>query len=289
MKEIGYSRGMRLLNLLALLWVEAIRVTHGATLATFNTSVGQMELQLFDEDKPITVSNFVKYVTSGEFTNLFIQRWEPNFVIQAGGYRVTNRTDGTKISTVPTYGNITNEYSVGRTISNTYGTIAMARQGGVVNSASSQWFLNLTNNSFLDKVDQGFTVFGQITSGTNILNLFIPPAGSNGVYKVNLDGGALATVPVLAPVTNVSQLFTNLIYVDVKLRRDVNLKLSPIRKGERNIAFTTVAGVTNSLQYSSSLTPGSWTTYTNIVGTGAPYSLIDSGSGDRIYRVTLTY
>src|SRR5690242_11955968 len=166
---------MRALVFFCVLLFTIIRSVHCGTLLTLESTVGNMELELYDEDKPVTVSNFVKYVTSGVFTNLFIQRWEPNFVIQAGGFRVINTTNGLRVSQITSYGNITNEYSVGRTFSNTYGTIAMARQGGVVNSASSQWFLNLTNNSFLDKVDQGFTVFGHITSGTNILNLFIPP------------------------------------------------------------------------------------------------------------------
>ena len=280
----------RLFAILLLTFACGARVLRAGTLATFETSVGNMDLELYDEDKPITVSNFVKYVTSGQYTNLFVQRWVPNFVIQAGGFRVTNTTDGLKIEDVPTYGNIKNEYGVGSTFSNTYGTIAMARQQGVIDSASSQWFLNLTNNAVLDSVDQGFTVFGRVTAGTNILNLFVPPPPTNDLYRVNLDNGALATVPVRSNITLFSQLFTNLVYVDIKLRRDVNLTVSPTRPGQRSISWTTVAGVTNALQYSSSLSPGSWTTYTNIIGTGSIHSFIDtSKDGERIYRVALTY
>jgi cyclophilin family peptidyl-prolyl cis-trans isomerase len=266
------------------------RLPRAATLATIQTTVGNMELELFDQDKPVTVSNFVKYVVSGQFTNLFIQRWEPNFVIQAGGYRVTNSTTGPKMEVVPIFGAITNEYSVGTRYSNVYGTIAMARQQGVVNSASSQWFLNLTNNSFLDSVDQGFTVFGRVTAGTNVLNLFIPPPPTKGIYRVNVDGAALATVPVLTNVTALPQLWTNLIYVDIKVRTDVNLAISPTRPGQRRITWKTVAGVTNNLQYTTSLAAGAWVTYTNVVGTGAEFSLIDtSANQDRIYRVALQY
>src|SRR3954462_10805041 len=112
------------------------------TLATFTTSVGTMELELYDEERPITVSNFIKYVTSGRFQNQFIQRWEPNFVIQAGGYYVGSDTNNaTDFRTIPIFGTITNEYSLGRNFSNIYGTIAMARHSGNTNSASSQWFL----------------------------------------------------------------------------------------------------------------------------------------------------
>src|SRR6476620_5904721 len=103
--------------LLLLALFSSAHLLRAGTLATFETSVGNMELEFYDEDKPITVSNFVKYVTSGQYTNLFIQRWVPNFVIQAGGFRVTNTTDGLKIEDVPTYGNIKNEYGVGSTFS----------------------------------------------------------------------------------------------------------------------------------------------------------------------------
>src|SRR5688572_5645985 len=127
---------------------------------------------------------------------------------------------------------ITNEYSVGRTFSNTYGTIAMARQPTRTNSASSQWFLNLKNNSFLDSVDGGFTVFGRVIAGTNVLNLFIPPPPVHGIFRVNA-GGGLSTLPTLS--TNPS--FGDLIYVKVLLRtnlnRDLNLAVSPTRPGQR--------------------------------------------------------
>src|SRR5215212_836009 len=98
-----------------------------ATLATFRTTLGTMEVEFYDEDKPVTVSNFVKYVTSGRFTNEFVQRWAPGFVIQGGGYAVTNTPNGLDLTPIEPFGTITNEYSVGRPFSNTYGTIAMAR------------------------------------------------------------------------------------------------------------------------------------------------------------------
>src|SRR5205823_7448874 len=102
---------LRLGTAFLFLFLAGSRLGHTGTLATFVTTLGNMELELYDEDKPITVSNFVKYVTSGQFTNQFIQRWEPNFVVQAGGFRVTNTDAGLRIAAVPTYGNIKNEYS----------------------------------------------------------------------------------------------------------------------------------------------------------------------------------
>jgi cyclophilin family peptidyl-prolyl cis-trans isomerase len=283
----------RFIVMLALVSLIGARLLKGGTLADFQTTLGNMQLELFDDDKPVTVSNFVKYVTSGRFANQFIQRWEAGFVIQAGGFTVSNTPSGPAVAAVPTFGAIKNEYSVGPKLSNTYGTIAMARQGGVTNSATSQWFINLGDNSFLDQVDGGFTVFGKLTGGTNVLNLFVPAPpvstnllpNANGIYQVPA-GGALSELPAL----NANPGYGDLIYIDIKLSRDVSLQVSPTRPGQRSISWKTVAGVTNSLQYSSALTPGTWTIYTNIVGNGAAYSLIDSSADkERVYRVTLTY
>src|SRR5688500_13831307 len=63
---------------------------------------------------------------------------------------------------------LVSEYAVGSPRSNVYGTIAMARLPGVTNSASSEWFFNLGNNSFLDGVDGGFTVFGRVVRGFDV-------------------------------------------------------------------------------------------------------------------------
>ena len=173
---------VRLFASLALLLAFAAPLRAATTLATFNTSVGIMKVEFFDEDKPVTVSNFIKYVSSGRFDNQIIHRWEPGFVIQGGGYRVDTSTEPYQLLNVERFGTITNEYSVGRTFSNTYGTIAMARVARQTNSATSEWFFNLGDNSFLDDVDGGFTVFGRVLEGTNVLNLFRTAPGSAGIY-----------------------------------------------------------------------------------------------------------
>src|SRR6185436_9961607 len=110
-------------------------------------------------------------------------RCVPRFVIQAGGYwcptpqsAAPYRHDFVPYS--PDFGTITNEFSVGPRLSNTFGTLAMARAGGITNSASSEWFLNLNNNSALDDVDGGFTVFGRITGSTNALEFFNHPSAN---------------------------------------------------------------------------------------------------------------
>jgi cyclophilin family peptidyl-prolyl cis-trans isomerase len=268
------------------------------TLATFKTTVGTMQLELFDEDKPVTVSNFIKYVTSGKFEKQFIQRWEPNFVIQGGGYTVGTDTNGRPdFRAVSTFGTITNEYSVGQKFSNTYGTIAMARQAGKTNSASSQWFLNLTNNAFLDGVDGGFTVFGRLLSGTNVLNLFTTPPTNftrvalSGYYNDYGEPIVLDTLPALkGPVTDFYQLFTNIIYVNIDLRRYVALHAVPTVRGERAISWTSVAGITNVVEFSEVNSPLDWTNLASRLGTGSLMSVIDpERAADRIYRIKLLY
>jgi cyclophilin family peptidyl-prolyl cis-trans isomerase len=253
-----------------------------ATFGTFQTPVGSWDVEFFDEDKPITVSNFLKYASSGRYQNQFIHRWDDAFVIQGGGWRVDTSGPSWQIARVQSYGNITNEYSAGRPYSNTYGTIAMARQSGNTNSASSEWFFNLGNNSLLDNVDGGFTVFGRLTAGADILNKFIPPPPTQGIY---LDANIFPELPVLS--TNLQ--FSDLIYVNLLLRREVNLRLTSAQAGPR-IAWTSVANLTNSLEYTTNPASNLWNTVTNFLGTGSAAEVTDIFADPRrVYRVRLLY
>jgi cyclophilin family peptidyl-prolyl cis-trans isomerase len=252
------------------------------TLGTFVTSVGSMEIEFFDEDKPITVSNFIKYVTSGRFENQFLHRWEPGFVIQGGGYRV-DTSNGLRIVPVQTFGTITNETKVGRLIPNTFGTISMARQDGQTNSATSQWFINLKDNAHLDTYQGGYTVFAHVTAGTNVLNLFIPPPPAMGIHQ---DTNIFPTLPVLA--TNVT--YADLIYVDIKLRREVGLRLQAGPGDSREITWNSVAGVVNRIEYTTQLGSTNWNVLTNVSGTGAQMQVTDSAADtQRTYRTVLIY
>lgn len=134
------------------------------------TPLGEIRVQLH-ADKTETVGNFLAYISAGRFTNSFAQRLVPGFVLQGGGYTL----QGATVTAVPTFPPIVNEYSVGQTRSNVFGTLAMARVGGIVNSATSQWFFNLGNNSSLDSVDGGFTVFGDVIAGAVCSRFLTPP------------------------------------------------------------------------------------------------------------------
>jgi cyclophilin family peptidyl-prolyl cis-trans isomerase len=252
------------------------------TLAQFRTPIGDLEVELFDADKPTTVQNFLRYVTSGAYSNMFLHRWVPAFVIQGGGFQVIKQSGTNVIDSVPIFGTITNEYAVNRKFSNVYGTLAMARVGGLTNSASSQWFFNLTNNAFLDSVDGGFTVFGRVLRGTNVLNRFNNTSVSNSIYRAQL-GGALNELPVLKALPG----YQDLVYVDISL---LNVQVTYNGRGGRNISWTTVSNVPNHLEFTTNFPPA-WKILTSTNGTGKMVTITDSGVGvpARFYRVRVDY
>jgi cyclophilin family peptidyl-prolyl cis-trans isomerase len=156
--------------------------------------LGTVDVELFDQDKPETVRNFLLYTRSGAYSNCFLHRCEPGFVIQGGGFAVTNPLSSNNFSTfleVTNLGRLTNEFAVGPRLTNTFGTIAMAKIGNDPNSATSQWFFNLADNSAnLDNQNGGFTVFGRVlgstnsNEGTNVLKHFNTLATGTGVVSV---------------------------------------------------------------------------------------------------------
>lgn len=171
-----------------------------ATTVQFDTSMGIFEINLFDETTPETVANFLEYVDSGAYENTFIHRSAPGFVLQGGGYYYD--VEEGAVGDIATNPAVVNE----PVFSNQRGTIAMAKKGGNPNSATSQWFFNLTDNSAnLDNQNQGFTVFGQISEdGLAILDAIaeLPRARWEGVGVVPLRGYSEADWDNEEPITN---------------------------------------------------------------------------------------
>ncbi|MBH0029920.1 peptidylprolyl isomerase [Pseudoalteromonas sp. SWYJZ98] len=136
----------------------AASFTSTATVVEMNTSQGVIEINLFDQQTPKTVANFLSYVQDDSYNETVIHRSVSNFVIQGGGFTFSDSLDA--ITTKPA---VENE----PVFSNVKGTIAMAKLSGDANSATSQWFFNITDNSTaLDTQNGGFTVFGQITAAS---------------------------------------------------------------------------------------------------------------------------
>jgi peptidyl-prolyl cis-trans isomerase A (cyclophilin A) len=156
-----------------------------ATVVEIRTSLGNVQVNLFDNTTPQTVANFLSYVSSGAYVNNVVHRVEPNFVVQAGGFSFSG--DFPELDVVATGTPVQNEAK----LSNLRGTIAMAKQGGNVNSATSQWFFNVANNSAnLDVQNGGFTVFGQVLGdGMNVIDAIA------AVNRFNA-GGALGSIPL---------------------------------------------------------------------------------------------
>lgn len=133
-----------------------------STVVEVQTSMGKIEINLFDETTPKTVDNFLSYIISGSYADNIVHRSVSNFVIQGGGFIYTGPidVDSFTLDRISTGTPIVNEPK----LSNVRGTIAMAK-GSNPDSATSQWFINLSDNSnSLDVVTNagGFTVFGQV-------------------------------------------------------------------------------------------------------------------------------
>lgn len=128
---------------------------------TINTSMGNILVELNPEKAPITVANFLRYTDTGFYSNKIFHRISRDFVVQAGGYS----TELIYIS--PTFAPI--QLEVNRGLSNVRGSIAMARTS-VLNSATSQFFINLGDNALLDTASGGYAVFGKVISGMNVVD-----------------------------------------------------------------------------------------------------------------------
>jgi cyclophilin family peptidyl-prolyl cis-trans isomerase len=261
------------------------------TLAQFRTALGDIEVELYDQDKPITVQNFIRYVQSGAFQNEFSHRLLPGFVLQGGGFAITNRgTTNWTIVQVPSYPPVTNEFGVGRRFSNVYGTIAMAKLGGDTNSATSQWFFNLANNTFLDAPDTNnlFVVFGHVVRGTNVLNAFNQFQYFNGTQVTNVVyQGFLPpfdTLPLLEIHANLAD--TNLVFIDVTV---LEVGVVSLPAGGHEISWNSPAGMTNVVEFTTNLPP-IWNTLVLTNGTGNRMSVNDpSVDPGRFYRVRVAY
>ena len=138
-------------------------LAQAGTRAIMTTSKGVIELELFDEEAPISVENFVSYANSGFYDGTIFHRVIGSFMIQGGGFTPD-------LQKKPTREPIKNEANNG--LSNKRGTIAMARLPQP-DTATSQFFINVQNNMNLDYQGEnnfGYAVFGRVTKGMSVVD-----------------------------------------------------------------------------------------------------------------------
>ena len=157
---------------------------------TIKTNHGDIVVELFDEKAPITCDNFRQYANDGHYADTIFHRVIPNFMIQGGGM-------DENMSSKPTRDPIKNEADNGE--GNARGTLAMARTG-VVDSATSQFFINLRDNDFLNHGtrDFGYAVFGRVTAGMDVVDAIaaVPTGNRAGHQDVPMDAVTILEVAI---------------------------------------------------------------------------------------------
>ncbi len=158
------------------------------------TTKGTIVVELNEEKAPITVKNFLDYAKAGHYDGLVFHRVINGFMIQGGGM-------DENIVPRKTNAPITNEADNG--LANNRGTIAMARTS-VVNSATSQFFINLVNNGFLNHTSKtprgwGYAVFGKVVEGMDVVDAIgaVKTGVTKGMKDVPVEPVTIKTVKIL--------------------------------------------------------------------------------------------
>ncbi|UNT64520.1 peptidyl-prolyl cis-trans isomerase [Acinetobacter towneri] len=140
------------------------------------TSMGNIEIELFNDKAPISAKNFENYAKSNFYNGTIFHRVIPGFMVQGGGMDA-------KMQEKPTKAAIRNESGNG--LKNTRGTLAMARMNHP-DSASSQFFINVVDNDFLNRSPRnaGYAVFGKVTKGMDVVDRIVKvPTGNYGMHQ----------------------------------------------------------------------------------------------------------
>jgi len=309
------------LSLVVAVWVGLFARAHAGTVVQFRTPVGDIEAECYDAAKPVTTTNFLRYVADGAYNGMFFHRSVPDFVIQGGGYRVAHPSTANEfVQRIPSRPPITNEFKVGPFLSNVAGTLAMAKTSDP-NSATSEFFFNLKENTSLDSTSNsgGFTVFARVIRGADTflrLNSFqyypvttnFPDTVTNRIVNVGAPFGEL-------PVSRLgftssggrTVLLSDLVYCDVTL---LGVRVARSSTGAAQVQWNPVANRTNIVEYTD-VFPPQWQTLRAVPPSelpaavyggngvpieGTPLNLPSITVGDepaappgRFYRVRATY
>ena len=154
------SLRLTLVALMTMLGTQAAKAAN--PVVVMETSMGAVKIELFEDKAPITVKNFLSYVDDKHYDNTIFHRVISTFMIQGGGFDADGKEKKTKEP-------IKNEADNG--VKNERGTIAMARTNNP-DSATAQFFVNVTNNGFLDRTatNAGYAVFGRVIDGMDVVD-----------------------------------------------------------------------------------------------------------------------
>jgi cyclophilin family peptidyl-prolyl cis-trans isomerase len=255
-------------------------------LVRFHTDLGDMDVVLLQDVAPNNVANFLAYVTQAIYDNSFIHRSPPNFVIQGGGFKFANG----QVMNLPQGPPVVNEFHV----SNTRGTLAMAKLPNNPNSATNQWFFNESNANAvppisLDTQNGGFTVFGRIINSAGLTTM--DTIAALPIYDLDgSSGNTFDQVPLIdyhsGDAINNSKL-VNVIWIKVVPQIGALSRLNPttVRVQGRGAANTTYR-----LDMSSSSAAGSgFTTSVNVTTSAAgDFTFDDTSAGTKkFYRAAI--
>ena len=145
----------------------------------FETTLGTIEVELFEKEAPLSSANFLSYVDDGFYDGVIFHRVMNGFMIQGGGFEPGMKQKKVKAP-------IKNEAANG--LKNSRGTLAMARTNEI-DSATAQFFINLVDNEFLDhagKSNYGYAVFGKVTSGMDVVDKIAKVSTTNRAGHQNV-------------------------------------------------------------------------------------------------------
>lgn len=198
---------------------------------------GRLQVLLYDQaDKgaPLTSTNLQAYLTANRYSNTFIHRSVPGFVLQGGGFNVEDSADSYSLAQVTSFAPVANEFSTTR--SNLRGTIAMAKLGSDPNSATSQWFWSLADNSAnLDNQNGGFTVFGRVLGPSDLSTL-----DTLAAVKTYNAGAAFSNIPL----TSVTQIdaYNFLRFSSITINQQAELSYAAIANSAPDLLQATLTG-----------------------------------------------
>lgn len=221
---------------------------------TFETNQGNVGVELLNQKAPLTVANFLNYVDSNRYDNTIIHRSPADFVVQGGGYIANGTAPNTTLDHIAVDAAVPNEFDATR--SNVRGTVAMAKLGSDPNSATSEFFFNVADNSSnLDNQNGGFTVFANVVTGIDTVDKI------NGLSRASL--GGFEDLPVLNGFTGTTigelDKATNLVTItDVVVQsRGEMLTFSVINNTNPDVVTPTIVGNNLTLAYSETNTGSS--------------------------------